>query len=110
LQDGDLHAQQLSTGGWEKQFKQQFGQHTFEFIQDNFSEWTERGFTETHVFNQEYKDFCVDNNLREGLSGITMNNALRAFAERGDYAFDGNKLNSITKKKGKYFEKVVKNE
>ncbi|EHQ29010.1 Bifunctional DNA primase/polymerase [Mucilaginibacter paludis DSM 18603] len=100
---------ELSHGGWEKQFKQQFGQHTFEFINENFERWTNSVFISTKEFNNEYKAFREENNLKEGLSGITMNMALKSYCERYGYVFNGNKQHSITKDKGKNFERAVTN-
>ncbi len=109
LLNPDLEADKLSAGGWEKQFKQNFGQHTYEFVKENFKQWCVESFIPTSTFNLSYEAFCKENNLKQGLSGIRMNNALKSYAEHYGFDFKGNYLHTTRKVKGKEFLPVPNN-
>lgn len=99
----------LSTGGWRKQYEQEFGQLTYQFIDENWEGWVGKS-VKVADFNLSYTAFCNDNNVDKKfrLSSIKMNRALEEYAKHNDTIFAGNehqKENGIMHKVKRFLPK-----
>ncbi len=108
---GKLAAGELSRTGWEKKFKGQYGESTYEFIEDNISEWVKKEYVTTKAFKDLYHAFCEDNdiNIKFRAGQKLMNSAIRDYCIKHDHYFNPKgqkKINSI-KHKVKLFKSGV---
>jgi hypothetical protein len=106
---GKIVATELSYTGWEKQFKQKYGELTFNFIHESMEQWLFIETPKIDAFNKEYHDFCIENNIvekRYQLSSIMMNRALADYCERHGISF--NPLDQISENNIKSKVKVFK--
>lgn len=86
---GKLKAPELTEGGWMKQFEQEHGQSTLQFIEENIGGWCALPYVKTETFNEQYDKFCHSNgiNIKYRKSAQAMNAALRAWCEKRDMPF-----------------------
>lgn len=81
-----LKPQALSPTGWRKQFEQEFGLLTTQFIEENWEGWCKKVHVKPAEFNTQYLTFCVDNNIQAKYraTSVKMNNALHAYAKHNE--------------------------
>ncbi|RZM21717.1 MAG: hypothetical protein EOO88_31840, partial [Pedobacter sp.] len=86
---GKLVAAELTMSGWEKKFKGQFGDSTFEFIEDNMESWKFKAFITNKEFTEQYHAFCVENdiNIKFRAGQKLMNMALKEYCRKHDMEF-----------------------
>lgn len=86
---GKLEASELSQTGWEKKFKNKYNENTFDFIQQHFDSWVSEGFVEIGRFNEQYANFCAENDVPERYKAgrVTMNEALMEYCHRQGVMF-----------------------
>lgn len=101
---GKILAAELSSTGWEKQFKQKYSELTFKFIVENFDDWVALGQLKIDDFNHLYQSFCTENNISKQYqsSSIMMNRALTDYCERNEILFNPNDTISANGMKTKY--------
>jgi hypothetical protein len=104
-----LTQQELTEGGWIKQFDQTYGLLTREFFQENWAWWTRDKFISNDRFKDAYEAFCNTSNIQHHwrLSAIKMNQALTAWSEHNAviYTKDASKKNEVNLTiRGKLFE------
>lgn len=104
---GKLFAGELSETGWEKKFKIQYGDSTFEFIQDNIVGWRDKRFVTIKEFTDLYHTFCNDNdiNIKFRAGQKLMNMAIKEYCTKHSFTFHPTylrKINSIPQR-GKLF-------
>lgn len=89
---GKLNAADLSEVGWEKKFKSNFNESTYEFIHENIKDWCNKGFISNTLFNARYTDYCndIDLNPKYKASSTLMNNALEDYCKRYNITFERN--------------------
>lgn len=87
---GKLRAGELTKSGWEKKFKNQYGEMTFEFIEDNISFWVKKGYATAKEFSERYIQFCIDNDINHKFKAGNklMNMALKDYCDHHEYYFD----------------------
>lgn len=112
LQAGELDAGRLTAGGQLKQYEQEYGTATLEFLDDNTPDWFAAGQVFTADFNSRYAAFCDDNNIerRYRLGAKKLGDAVRIYAEGKGYKYFGNeqiKVNQLEVKKLKRFVKIL---
>lgn len=95
LSSGELMPQELSDGGWEKQFVQTYKEDTFNFIEQNIEKWCSEnlGRVETSAFDKCYNDYCNYNNIRETYrkKSATLNKAIDDYCNYKKIKFEKNK-------------------
>ena len=106
-----LQSPLLTSGGWEKQFKQRFGELIHGFISEYWPIWTASTTVTNSDFNQHLASFMVDNNSNKNYtpSIIKINQALREWGEKRNYEvwFDKTeRINGFTNKVRKFMEKA----
>lgn len=98
----------LTTGGWLKQFDQEFGRLTREFIEQHWDDW--RGaFVSNNRFNQQYAAYLAEQNSIVKLSSIKMNKALAAWCQKHHYLFAkdaSQKVNGITERGREFMDEI----
>jgi hypothetical protein len=104
---GKLVAAELTLTGWEKKFKGQFGDSTYEFIQDNIENWKFKGFVSNKDFTDLYHGFCTENDINQKFKAgqKLMNMAIKEYCRKHDIEFHGSylkKQNSVVSR-GKLF-------
>ena len=84
----------LSDGGWQKQFRQQHGDSTFEFIADNIEGWLKAECVRIEEFNAQYASFCDEDGtpLKFRKGAKKMNEALAAYCHKENIEFNGRYL------------------
>jgi len=85
-----LKPNELTDGGWIKQFEQEFSKSTFDFINEFIKEWIELGIVSIkNKFNKDYTGFCFENNIQQKwqLSSIKMNKALSRYCDHNGIKF-----------------------
>jgi hypothetical protein len=94
---GKLTAGDLSHTGWIKKFKGQYGDSTFEFIEDNIASWIEKQFISTKDFTESYHSFCNDNdiNIKFRAGQKLMNMAIKDYCIKHDHVFNPSHLRKI---------------
>jgi hypothetical protein len=97
---GKLSPGELSDTGWEKKFKSQYGDSTFEFVQDNINVWREKVFISTKDFTESYHTFCTENdiNIKFRAGQKLMNMAIKDYCLKSNIVFHPTylrKINSI---------------
>lgn len=87
---GKLKPGELTKAGWEKKFKSQYGESTFEFIEDNIAFWVSKGYATTKDFTEKYISFCLDNdiNIKFKAGQKLMNMALKDYCDHYNHYFD----------------------
>lgn len=82
----------LSQTGWQKQFDQNFGQITREFIDEYIDNWCSVGYVVSKDFNEQYRAFCQLNNVNQKfeLSSIAMVRALNEYCSNKSIIFKSN--------------------
>src|SRR5690606_21188352 len=90
----------LSDIGWTKQFQNNYGEATYQFISDNIENWNNIGFVSNKIFNEQYQEFSNDLDIpaKYRLSAQRMNSAISEFCKKHEIKFDANcrkKINSI---------------
>ena len=104
---GKLQATELSHTGWEKQFKQKYGELTLQFIEENIEEWKVLHFIRLSEFTDLYNKFCTANNISQQYraTSILINKALTDYCEKFEIPFDakGQKKRNSIKENGKTF-------
>lgn len=89
--DRKLEATELTESGWIKQFDQEFGQLTREFIEENWNQWTREPevFVPGDSFANDYQRFCTENTIAHNfrLSSQKMNKALDRWSEKKNVVF-----------------------
>lgn len=106
---GKLKASELTKSGWEKKFKNQYGEMTFEFISENIKNWVKIGYIKTKDFTELYNSFCIENDVgfKFRAGSRLMNMAIKDYCDHYGHYYDS----SIQKKidgfnyKVKLFEK-----
>jgi hypothetical protein len=83
----------LTTGGWEKQFRQKFGEMLFGFITEYWNLWIEKQTVPNSEFNQDLERYAVENNINKIYypSAMKTNTALKEWAEKRNYAIISDK-------------------
>lgn len=87
---GKLKAGELTKSGWEKKFKNQYGEMTFEFIEDNIGFWVKKGYATAKEFSERYIQFCIENDINHKFKAGNklMNMALKDYCDHHGYYFD----------------------
>lgn len=103
---------ELSETGFEKQFKQQYGELTHQFIVENVPTWVRIGFVTATDFNILYDKFSIENNIniKYKLSSVLMNKALQSWCDREKiiYEKDAIHFNQFNEKiKSRTFKKPL---
>jgi hypothetical protein len=85
-----LTAPQLTEGGWTKQFEQEYGLLTLQFIEENITEWKLIKKVQVKAFNNTYDTFYSDNggNKLYKLSSIRLNSALESYCQKHEIHFE----------------------
>jgi hypothetical protein len=85
-----LTAPQLTEGGWQKQFEQEYGLLTLQFIEENITEWKLIKKVQVKAFNNTYDTFYSDNggNKLYKLSSIRLNSALESYCQKHEIHFE----------------------
>lgn len=98
-----LKPQPLSEGGWLKQFDQEYGQLTREFIEQHWEEYLKDKSIGNAAFNKLYQDFLIDNgaSLNFKLTSLKMNKALKEWCASIEYEL----ITNITIRTGPLLEK-----
>lgn len=80
----------LTKAGWEKKFRNSYGEMTFDFIEDNIEQWVFGGFITIKDFNNTYGQFCDENDipLRYRAGAKLMNMALKDYCDHHGYHFE----------------------
>lgn len=88
---------EMSETGWLKQFIQNNGEMTYEFIKENIDLFTDLEYVENSKFENIYSDFCNDNGiqLRYRKSAIKLNRALEDYCIKFDIEFKRSKSTRI---------------
>lgn len=97
----------LSDIGWNKQFQNNYGEATYQFIIDNIEQWQQLGFVSNKIFNEQYQNFSNDLDIpaKYRLSSQRMNSAISEYCKKNAITFNPNyrkKINSI-QTRGKLF-------
>jgi hypothetical protein len=100
---GKLTPGELSRTGWEKKFKGQFGESTYDFIEENIGEWVTKEYVTTKAFKDLYHAFCEDNdiNIKFRAGQKLMNNAIKEYCLKHGHYFNAKgqiRINSINHK------------
>lgn len=84
----------LTSGGWEKQFRQKYGEMLFGFITEYWNLWLERQTVPNSEFNQDLERYAVENNINKIYypSSIKINAALKEWAEKRNYSILSDKI------------------
>lgn len=111
LQAGELDPGTLTAGGLLKQYEQEYGAATLEFMDDNMPDWFIAGWVRASDFNSRYAAYCDDNNIerRYRLGAKKMGDAIKIYCERKGYKYYGNETirpNSVETYKIKKFIKL----
>jgi hypothetical protein len=85
-----LTAPQLTEGGWIKQFEQEYGLLTLQFIEENITDWKLIKKVQVKAFNNTYDTFYSDNggNKLYKLSSIRLNSALESYCNKHGVHFE----------------------
>lgn len=87
----------ISDTGWEKQFTQNFGDDTMDFIRDHFDRWTGNNTNkEISLYNSELQKLYDDFMLQRGRSYYRvkfrkLNNAMAAYFDKHGYTYHKDK-------------------
>lgn len=79
--DGIIELNELSSGGWVKQFEQMYT-HLYAFIETYIDDWVSIGRVSKDYLNMNYSEFLKENNIFKGLSAHTINKALEGYCSR----------------------------
>lgn len=84
LAAGKIGEVELTLTGWEKQFKQEFKENTWQFIVDNIDDWVAKGRVEIQHFNDSYTKFCNEANVSTmyRASAKKLNEAIERYCAR----------------------------
>ena len=101
---GKIVAAELSSGGWEKQFKQKFGELTYNFIAESIAEWCAIEKVPNDLFKNQYETFCAENNINRQfqLSSTLMNRAIASYCEKYEIKFESDVQKKENSKNVKY--------
>lgn len=110
LHDMSLNRQELSSTGWEKQFKLNYGNTTVTFIQKHWEEWKNADFISNVDFNKQMDEHLVELgmsvNTKYRPTSFRINKALKEWATRHDYTYHTdvpNRISPYEVHKGKKF-------
>lgn len=99
----------ISSGGWLKQFDQNYG-HLREFIEQNIENYLEHQNIKLDKFNQDYNQFIKDNNI--GIKWICsmtkINKALKDYCQHNNIEFEAHctiRIDAVTTARGKSFKR-----
>lgn len=112
--DGKIELIELSTEGWLKKFSGQYGEFTFNFIDDNIKDWSRQGFVSNSQFNEQYDSFARDMDIPEKyrISPKSMAGALKEYSKKHNIEIEVStikKINSINYR-GKTFGDIIQEE
>src|SRR5690606_27918316 len=82
----------LSDIGWNKQFQNNYGEATYQFIMDNIEQWQQLGFVSNKQFNEQYQNFSNDLDIpaKYRLSSQRMNGAISEYSKKHSIKFNPN--------------------
>lgn len=100
LRQPKLVRPELTEGGWIKQFKTNFGELTYNFIEEYVETWKTKKIVPLEEFNEMYDRFCRENGvqLKYKLTSIRMNMALEEYCQKHEIKFQKDyrtRINSI---------------
>jgi len=92
-----LEREELTEGGWLKEFDQLHGKDTRLFIEQNMEFLLKKKTIPISEFNSLYNAYCDENNVHERYrkKGIYMNDALEAWCKKFNYVFEKNKADRV---------------
>lgn len=101
LKSPKLVSTDLSYTGWLKQFALNFGQTTYQFIDEHIEQWQFKGSIPVSEFNEQYHQFLNDNGINDRFrkSPQNMSDALIEYCKHKNIPFENNKVgrvNSVT--------------
>jgi len=78
----------LTSGGWEKQFRQKFGEIIHGFISEYWDLWIKEVTVTNTEFNRNLENFMLENNSNKNYTPSVMkiNSALKEWAEKRNYS------------------------
>lgn len=87
---GKIVATELTNTGWEKQFRQNYGAITYDFIKDNFEQWCTECIIPVDRFKNDYVAHCTAENVSKQfqLTSIKMNEALTEWCKKHNVEFE----------------------
>jgi hypothetical protein len=90
LANPKLKNEVMSDTGWLKQFKQNHGEMTLEFIRENWEKWLLAGDVKVDDFNGDYNTFCSVNNISQMYkkSSTKLNQAISDYCDKNGVQFD----------------------
>lgn len=89
-----LEATELSDTGWDKQFRQVYGELTMLFIEEHMQSWIAESNVAIKKFDEQYDQFLKENgaNMKFKLTSIRMNQALTQYCEKNNVPFEKRKV------------------
>jgi uncharacterized protein YcnI len=79
----------MAITGWEKQFRQNYSEITYQFIEENLESWVKSEFVSHVDFNRQYESFCVENRVQKQyqLTNILMTKAITQYCSNKGVVF-----------------------
>jgi len=87
---GKIKKKQLTDTGWAKQFKINYTELTYQFIEEYMPIWKQLIYVLPEKFNEHYSNFCRENNIQQKhqAGAIIMNRALADYCKHFDIIFN----------------------
>jgi hypothetical protein len=94
---GKINKKQLTDTGWAKQFKNNYTELTYQFIEEYMPLWKQMVYVLPEKFNEHYANFCKDNNIqpKNQAGAIIMNRAIEDYCKHFGIIFNKQDKNRL---------------